>query len=403
MLNLFESLIAHVGSVSDNPLVVVILWAFLCDTILVYVGVAIFVMFIWRRNKDVCIKLKRKFDLLPFKKKIWITSFTITFAVPNRVYVYSQPGIIFTGVIVFISVTLCWIIQSSLLLFAFSILGITVQSFVTATLYKKIPFFRKTINDKMFDNDLEFAKDFFDFFYGNIDKASRSIMGHVSAFITSVAASFTCYMQVNKQVFDEVHRRTTDSVKQINDSGQNVTFGEMNAIRTYHEKIVWENFSTINRMRKFFHSEEIAKAAGLDGVQQNKSFDMKQPSVPISPEEQVVLDKLIRSDLQFVKDYVSSQEGKPKSTSPIESTFNIESSVLELFDNIFNEINEIPNVINELELNLDAIPIISICLRTIPILWNFRSYYYFKINDYLFYTQNLFFKIERFLNGPNLK
>lgn len=403
MLNLFESLIAHLSSVSDSLLVVVVLWTFLCDTILVCVGVAIFVMFIWRRNKDVCTKLKKKFDLLPFFKKIWITSFTITFAIPNRIYVYNQLGIVFTGIITAISVALCCIFQSSLLLFVFSVFGLAVQSLLTVTLYKKIPFFRKTINDRMFDNDLEFAHDYFDFFYGNIDKTSKTALGQGGSIFVAAFGVFSAYMKESAFIADETRKRYNDEVKQLNDDGRSLTLNEMHAIRTQNQQDVIEEYAILHKARNGFFGNinKTSEAAGLDGVKQNNPFDMKRP--PLSPEDQAVLERITRSDLQFVKDFVSSQEGKPKSTSPIESTFNIESSVLELFDNIFNEINEIPNVINELELNLDAIPIISICLRTIPILWNFRSYYYFKINDYLFYTQNLFFKIERFLNGPNLK
>ena len=399
MMNLFNSCLEGIAQISPHILGKFLLICTFCDNILAYVALIVFFPFVVNRNKEICSNFKKQFDSLPAKKKIWIMSFTLYFAIPNRIYVYSQPSAVFIGLIIFFLTSLTLVFQSSLILFIFSILGFTVQSFVISQCYKKIPFFRNTVNDKLFDNNLEFSKNYFDFFYGNMDKGSKTIIGYLSAVFGGAFSSVGIYLGELVAIDNIAQLETTLQLAERRDNGETILPGE--SVET-HRANVNSLVSEYGLFTRFLNlrgssittpsktpdvnnfdlpcttkSEQDSKSQAVLN-QANDSEISANKCIPISNDMLGLPNQIKNNSVPKCEsaDLGIEEASKPKATSPAESVFDIESMIFESFKNILN-------LISNMEVNLHGVPIISMCLKSITIVWFFKSFFYFKIQNLL--------------------
>lgn len=148
----------------------------LMDLFLIGVSLAIFFLLYYINNKiknEVNNILKFFFDL-PIMNKLFLFGFTISFGIPNRIFV--NHGI--NSYLMFFILTCLFFITDELPLVTLALVFyffLALESVLFAYLYKNsVNNFQKFINTYLFASNREFAKKYFNFFFGNMDRAGKA-------------------------------------------------------------------------------------------------------------------------------------------------------------------------------------------------------------------------------------
>ena len=111
---------------------------------------------------------------LPLRKKFFYFFFTLTFALPNRVFINNKVSSFTVGfVLIFLLVLSKFYVPIILFYIIFWIL--IIESFVFAKLYQESSIFKNIIDNNLFGGDIVFAKDYFRFFWGNMQNGAKRL------------------------------------------------------------------------------------------------------------------------------------------------------------------------------------------------------------------------------------
>ena len=159
----------------SNPDFIVMYTYIFIDFILVSVSWLIFISlyFISIQDKTSINNLLKFSSNLPVINKYLTYTFTITFAIPNRIFINNGLNPYLTGFIVTFLFLLTKISPFITLFLAFYLL-LAVESVVFAFFYEnESKTFKIYLDNVLFDGNPQFSEQYFKFFWGNMDKAGK--------------------------------------------------------------------------------------------------------------------------------------------------------------------------------------------------------------------------------------
>ena len=137
------------------------------ELIIIFLSFISFFILFW--ENPIHTRMYKHFQKLSFKNKIFFAWFTIIYAIPNKILINNRLSSFTTSFIIFLILVISYIFPIFSLFYL--IFWITVlESYFFAILYKEKEYFKKFIDGKLFVNNLAFGKDYFSFFWGNMDK-----------------------------------------------------------------------------------------------------------------------------------------------------------------------------------------------------------------------------------------
>jgi len=137
------------------------------EFIIIFLSFILF--FIFFLGNSINTRMYKHFQKLPFKNKILFTWFTIMYAIPNKMIINNGLSYFTTSFIIFLIIIISYIFPIFSLLYL--IFWITVlESYFFAKLYQEKEYFKKFVDGKLFVNNLEFGKDYFSLFWGNMNQ-----------------------------------------------------------------------------------------------------------------------------------------------------------------------------------------------------------------------------------------
>lgn len=147
----------------DDILLFVIFYKFI-ELGVVFLSVILFIIIYWENFIQTNFN---HFNSLPIKNKFFLVWFTVFFAIPNKIFINNKIPSILTASIVFMMIVLSNV--SPLFILIYIIFWITVlESYFFAVSYEEKVSFKKFVNIVLFQNNTIFAKEYFNFFWGNI-------------------------------------------------------------------------------------------------------------------------------------------------------------------------------------------------------------------------------------------
>lgn len=151
--------------------IIVILISFLCFNWIYY-------------NHSIYMKWKYYFKQLPILNKIIMIWFSIFYAIPNKIWINNNFSTFSVAFFIFLIVVLASVFPAVILLYV--IFWITVlESYFFAVFYENKISFRNFINNKLFKGNVTFAKEYFNFFWGNMNSggAGKGKAGIIGSFL----------------------------------------------------------------------------------------------------------------------------------------------------------------------------------------------------------------------------
>jgi len=135
--------------------------------LLVILVSCIFFIFMYSNN-SMNLKLKIYFEKLPIFNKFFFILFTVCYGIPNKIWVNNKLSSIVVSFSIFLIIVSSNVFPIMILLYV--IFWITVlESYLFAILYEDRASFRNFINNNLFNNNISFSKDYFSFFWGNMN------------------------------------------------------------------------------------------------------------------------------------------------------------------------------------------------------------------------------------------
>jgi hypothetical protein len=126
-----------------------------------------------------------KFKKLPLKSQITLLFFTISIAIPNKVFVnnYIKPLFLY---FLFTFYLFLGFIEPVLWIIFIQYFFIGLFSFVFAYLYETFEWFKIKVDSNFFNNDHFLSKKYFSFFWGNMQSSGRKIVGATVPSLVSI-------------------------------------------------------------------------------------------------------------------------------------------------------------------------------------------------------------------------
>jgi len=139
----------------------------LIEFILIFLSFILFFILFWENSINT--RMYKHFQKLSFKNKIFFAWFTVIYAIPNKIIINNRLSNFTTSFIIFLILVISYTFPIFSLFYL--IFWITVlESYFFAILYKKKDYFKKFIDNKLFEKNLAFGKNYFSFFWGNMDR-----------------------------------------------------------------------------------------------------------------------------------------------------------------------------------------------------------------------------------------
>lgn len=123
------------------------------------------------------IKTQESFKTLPLLNKIFLITFAFFVAIPNKIYINNTIKPLSMFFIVFIFLLFGYIYPFIYCIYLVYLI-FTLESFIFGVLYEYSPSFRKIINKLLFNSftsDDKLAREFLEFFWGNMFGAARKL------------------------------------------------------------------------------------------------------------------------------------------------------------------------------------------------------------------------------------
>ena len=102
---------------------------------------------------------------LPILNKCALFSFTVSIAIPNKIWVNNEINQWVRGFFIFFFLLFCFWVNFLGFIFYVNFIILIIVSYYFAIFYH-VPFFHNRVNKYLFNNDLVFAKLYFNFFWG---------------------------------------------------------------------------------------------------------------------------------------------------------------------------------------------------------------------------------------------
>lgn len=252
---------------------------FFVDFLLIWASLAIFFILYYSNNKikdEINGILKFFFDL-PTTNKLFLFSFTASLGIPNRIFV--NHGV--NSYLIFFIITCFFFIADELpfvtlaLVFYFLLV---LESLLFAYLYENdIKEFQKYVKIYLFGNNQEFAKKYFNFFWGNMDKAGR-------AALRTGAGGFMVRTLWNAVTENEEYQAQTEAERRVAKASQLSTKETsveevLKATETEKEKIMEKKapFTNVEKKTKAFVGEQAKKFVDqVSGSESDESNEKKK-------------------------------------------------------------------------------------------------------------------------------
>ena len=152
----------------------------LAQSFLVLTAILIFSLFFFLNSgqtNTLLIKTQESFKTLPLPNKIFLITFTFLVAIPNKIYINNSIKPLSMFFIVFIFLLFGYIYPFIYCIYIVYLI-FTLESFIFGVLYEYLPSFRNIINKLLFNsftNDDTLAREFLEFFWGNMFSAARKL------------------------------------------------------------------------------------------------------------------------------------------------------------------------------------------------------------------------------------
>ena len=150
-----------------------------CNTLVLFVAIFQFIDFLvvligffcfglMYRNYSIVAKFKDRFAKLPIFNRVLAIWFSIFYAIPNKIFVNNTLSKLSVTLSIFLIIVISNFFAPFILLYIIFWMSV-LESYFFAIYYEKNVSFRKFVNNKLFKGDDAFAKEYFSFFWGNID------------------------------------------------------------------------------------------------------------------------------------------------------------------------------------------------------------------------------------------
>lgn len=135
------------------------------ELMVVFIGFLYFNLLYY--NHPMTLKCRSYFRQLPISNKILAIWFSIFFAIPNKIFVNNKLNKFVITFSIFLIIIISNVFTPFILLYIiFWVL--VLESYFFAIFYENKISFRNFINNNLFNGNSQFAKEYFDFFWGNM-------------------------------------------------------------------------------------------------------------------------------------------------------------------------------------------------------------------------------------------
>ena len=135
------------------------------DFVIIFLSVILFFIVFWENPINTV--MYKHFKKLSFKNKIFFTWFTIVFAIPNKIIINNKLSNFLTSFIIFLIIVVSLTFPIFILFYVIFWVSV-IESYFFAVLYNENKSFKKFLDNKLFENNPMFSKDYFSFFWGNM-------------------------------------------------------------------------------------------------------------------------------------------------------------------------------------------------------------------------------------------
>ena len=136
------------------------------EFIIIFLSLILFCIIFWKNSINT--RMYEHFKKLSFKNKIFFAWFTIFFAIPNKIVINNKLSNFTTSFIIFLIIVISFTFPIFILFYVIFWINV-MESYFFAVLYKERESFKKFLDNKLFENNPTFSKDYFSFFWGNMD------------------------------------------------------------------------------------------------------------------------------------------------------------------------------------------------------------------------------------------
>ena len=126
---------------------------------------------------------------LPILNRLALFVFTITLAIPNKIWIYNKINRALIGIGLFLLLLVGFWYHPIGFIFYVNYVGFIAFSYFFGLFYEKYTSFSSFINHYFFNNDTIFAGIYFDFFWGNMFNAARTTASKAAAPAAAAAAA----------------------------------------------------------------------------------------------------------------------------------------------------------------------------------------------------------------------
>jgi len=174
---------------SCNSFILFILTLRFVEFTVVLIGFLCFVLMYY--NHSIITKFKYHFKQLPIFNRILAIWFSIFFAIPNKIFVSNNLSKLSITFFIFLIIIISNVFAPFILLYIIFWINV-LESYFFAMLYESNVSFRKFVNNKLFNGDEVFAKEYFSFFWGNMNsggagKARSGVVGTLLGGLFNIA------------------------------------------------------------------------------------------------------------------------------------------------------------------------------------------------------------------------
>jgi len=161
-------------------------------------------------NHSITAKLKYHFKQLPIFNKILVIWFSSFYAIPNKVFVSNNMSKFSITFFIFLIIVISNVFAPFILLYIIFWINV-LESYFFAMFYESNFFFKKFVNNKLFKGNDAFAKEYFSFFWGNMNsggsgKARSGVVGTLLGGLFQVARNQEkTHVRVQGQIETQTH------------------------------------------------------------------------------------------------------------------------------------------------------------------------------------------------------
>ena len=195
---------------SCNSFILFILTLEFVEFIVVLIGLLCFGLMYY--NHSITAKIKYHFKQLPVFNRILAIWFSIFYAIPNKIFVSNNLSKFSTTFFIFLIILISNVFVPFILLYIIFWINV-LESYFFAIFYESNISFRKFVNNKLFKGDDAFAKEYFSFFWGNMNsggagKVRSGVVGTLLGGLFNVARNQEkTHVQVQGQIETQTHIR----------------------------------------------------------------------------------------------------------------------------------------------------------------------------------------------------